>query len=341
MYHIGCWEFHSIYSAHWRRALHRKLCRIYSRRHLYQTIRNDGQGQAVNWWDRDSNVFQSSPCDHRGCCRCWSVVCSARMNSIESDRPSSMRKTSGASGLPSAWILTVDSLHDQKMHWLRQWRPYFHVPLAEHCFRFQKSHHFIHLKRSKTEEKKNSPSNFLYHFEELRFTLAAPALFVFLLEQSLVTQGRNWPEKDSKIVQALPDLQNAKAQSKYTTDITNPLDALLEQTSDLSLTNRMHQFACRMMRWHQFHTIDESIQFLTEKHDIPTLPNRSLRLQPQRRQYEFIEPMLEYQYDDTHQHTHSEQKKNTSNRFDTFEWKSENWFNSMLRACVRTLRLFT
>lgn len=60
--------------------------------------------------------------------------------------------------------------------------------------------------------------------------------------------------------------------------ITNPFDALLEQTSDLSLTNRMHQFACRMMWRHQFHTIDESIQFLTEKHDIPTFPDRSFWL---------------------------------------------------------------
>lgn len=66
-----------------------------------------------------------------------------------------------------------------------------------------------------------------------------------------------------------------------------------------------------MMRRHQFHTIDESIQFLAEKHDITRFPNRSLRLKTQRRQRIFIEPMLKYQNDDPHYHAKTEQQKDS------------------------------
>jgi hypothetical protein len=40
---------------------------------------------------------------------------------------------------------------------------------------------------------------------------------------------------------------------------THPLDALLEEAGDLSLAQRVHQLARRVMRTHQLHAIDEPV----------------------------------------------------------------------------------
>lgn len=132
MYRIDCVSTHSIYFWQLCRVLNRKSYRIYSRHHLCRTHQCVGPGQAVNWSDHDSIVVRLSPNDHPVCCRCWNAGYSAPTNWNVCECLSSMRKTSGASDLLSAWIETMDFLNCPLNCRRRQSQQYFLVPLVEH-----------------------------------------------------------------------------------------------------------------------------------------------------------------------------------------------------------------
>jgi hypothetical protein len=87
-----------------------------------------------------------------------------------------------------------------------------------------------------------SPSNLLNHLEELRFTLPASTLFIFLLEQT------------PKIIKFASRTLNHRQ--------SHPLHTLLEQARDVSFPQRVYELARSMMWRHQLHAVDESIKFL-------------------------------------------------------------------------------
>jgi hypothetical protein len=87
-----------------------------------------------------------------------------------------------------------------------------------------------------------SPSYFLNHFKELRLALPTSSLFIFLLEQTGNFQA---------------------VHSRQSSFPSHPLDALLEQTRDVSFSQRVHQLTCSVMRGNELNTVDEAIKFLS------------------------------------------------------------------------------
>ena len=86
-------------------------------------------------------------------------------------------------------------------------------------------------------------SHLSYHLEELRFALASPFLFNLLLEEDEIT-----------ILGSL-DVHQFIC-------LLYPFDALLEQRSDLSLAQAVHQLLGRVVRRQQLDAVDEPVQFL-------------------------------------------------------------------------------
>lgn len=153
-------------------------------------------------------------------------------------------------------------------------------------------------------------SNLLDHLKELGFTLASASLFIFLLDQSSI---KTCSPHRSKIFIYTYTMCDLLVKDRYTLK-THPLNALLKEARYLALPNGMHQFARRMMRRHQFHAVDEAIQFLAKKHNVAALPNGALGLQSQARQRKLVEPVLEDEYDHAHQHAHAQQQEHAGHR---------------------------
>lgn len=107
---------------------------------------------------------------------------------------------------------------------------------------------------------------------------------------------------------------NHAARSRKLRKSTYSFDALLKKRGDLTLSDRVHELASRVMRRHEFHAINEAVQLLGEEHDVSTTPHRVLGTLSQLWQAVLVENVLANQYHDTNDHPQTQEAEDTGHR---------------------------